>query len=399
MSNKKTLKMTKGKITKGKNSRRGKSRKGGFFGLFKDKHNEDPNCGDPNKLVTLKDSEEMFANYKQCCPKSWYGRKNNSPYCKKLDLNYKAAFQERQMETNANLQMLKTNQFQVDDDDGTISTSTIDCKNPELYNSETDIQRYIKICECSKSRWNPFSKKKENCGIVKKRLDDIINEPILKEQIYQEQQLEEQKRQLEEQKRQDQARERHEERSRQMIEIEREEKKRKDREEQNYSNILRKQNDKRNKIMDDYMKKYPTHLYDNYTREQLDRNSKEIIQNNINKSTNVEQFMIKYDPKDYGYTYEQLMINPKEVERAVKEKKPEVQYKKYQETLDPYDIEANVPFNRVKNREILNSDDSDTDGLSDDSDDYQDGGSKTKKHFRKRSIKKRKQKRRKTRKY
>ena len=34
----------------------------------------------------------------------------------------------------------------------------------------------------------------KNCGIVKKRLDDIINEPILKEQIYQEQQLEEQRK-------------------------------------------------------------------------------------------------------------------------------------------------------------------------------------------------------------
>ena len=164
MSNKKTLKMTK------RNSKRGKSRKGGSFGFFKDKHNEDPNCGDPNKLVNLKDSSEMFANYKQCCPKSWYGRKNNSPYCKQLDLNYKAAFQEKQMETNANLQMIKTNQFQVDDDD---TISTIDCKNPELYNSEKDIQRYIETCECNKSRLNPFSKKRKNCSIVNKKLKEL----------------------------------------------------------------------------------------------------------------------------------------------------------------------------------------------------------------------------------
>ena len=47
MSNKKTLKRNK------RNSKRGKSRKGGFFGLFKDKHNEqNPQCN-PNNLVNL----------------------------------------------------------------------------------------------------------------------------------------------------------------------------------------------------------------------------------------------------------------------------------------------------------------------------------------------------------
>ena len=80
MSNKKTLKMTK--------KTRGKSRKGGFFGLFKDKHNEqNPQCN-PNNLVNLTSTFDIKKKIDTCCPKSWYGRKNNSPYCKELNQKY-----------------------------------------------------------------------------------------------------------------------------------------------------------------------------------------------------------------------------------------------------------------------------------------------------------------------
>ena len=349
MSNKKTLKMTK------RNSKRGKSRKGGFLGLFKDKHNEqNPQCN-PNNLVNLKDSQEMFANYKQCCPKSWYGRKNNSPYCKQLDLNYKAASQERQMETNANLQMLKTTQFQVDDD-GTIST--IDCKNPELYNSEKDIQRYIKICECSKSRWNPFSKKKENCGIVKKRLDDIINEPILKEQIYQEQQLEEQKRIKQEER----------------IEFEK-----------------RIKEQKRQHAINLFIRRYPLEIY-GYTEFELRQDPRGVKLRIVDKDAYFKKFMDDYPPEDYRYTEDELRKDPEGVKKIVEDIEENMQRidlvsDSGNETEELSDEDEDEKFSNIdyRNHQILTGNKHPPAYV------YGYGGKRriTKKHFRKRSIGKR----------
>jgi hypothetical protein len=169
MPNKKTVKRNK------RNSKRsrGRSRKGGFFGLFDDKHNEADAACNPNDLVNLKDRNDMYANYQTCCPKTWYGRKNNSPYCKQLDLNYKAAFQESKMETASTKQMMKTNTFNVNDNN---TISVIDCKNPSLYNTEEEIQQYIETCECNKTRWNPFSEKKANCAIIKPKLEKLKNQ-------------------------------------------------------------------------------------------------------------------------------------------------------------------------------------------------------------------------------
>jgi hypothetical protein len=167
MPNKKTVKRNR------RNSKRSRSRKGGIFGLFEDKHNEGVTdekgnlCGDSNNLVNLTDRDHMRINYQTCCPKTWYGRKNNSPYCKQLDLNYKAAFQESKMETASTKQMIKTNTFNVNDDN---IISVIDCKNPDLYNTEEEMENYIKTCECNKTRYNPFSEKKANCAIIKPKL-------------------------------------------------------------------------------------------------------------------------------------------------------------------------------------------------------------------------------------
>jgi hypothetical protein len=137
MSNKKTIKRNK------RNSKRGKSRKGGFFGLFKDKHNEKDEECNPNKLVNLKSSSALHANYEQCCPKSWYGRKNNSPYCKQLDLNYKAAFQSRQNEANFNKEAINST-FTSDGDNGIMVDTIINCKTPNLYNTKEEIDYFIK---------------------------------------------------------------------------------------------------------------------------------------------------------------------------------------------------------------------------------------------------------------
>ena len=113
----------------------------------------------------------MYSNYQTCCPKSWYGRKNNSPYCKQLDLNYKAAFQSRRNEANLNKQAI-TSTFTRDSDNGVTVDVPIDCKNPNLYNTEEEIQKYIENCKCDNLSWYNYNGKK-NCGIVKTTLGKL----------------------------------------------------------------------------------------------------------------------------------------------------------------------------------------------------------------------------------
>ena len=58
---------------------------------------------DPNNLVNIKDAVSLKNNYDKCCPakKSWFGtKKNDSPYCKQVDLNYQAQRKNIQLETN-----------------------------------------------------------------------------------------------------------------------------------------------------------------------------------------------------------------------------------------------------------------------------------------------------------
>ena len=70
-----------------------RNRKGGFF--FSKKIAPTSEC-DINNLSTLsKDMGDgkdpltkMKNNYQKCCPKDFTGRKNSSPYCKQLDMNY-----------------------------------------------------------------------------------------------------------------------------------------------------------------------------------------------------------------------------------------------------------------------------------------------------------------------
>jgi hypothetical protein len=164
MPNKKTIRRNKRN-----NSKRSRNRKGGFFGFFDDKHNENDTACNPDNLVNLKDSNDMRSNYQTCCPKTWYGRKNNSPYCKQLDLNYKAASQESQMETASTRQMLKTNRFNANDDN---TISVIDCKNPDLYNTKEEIQNYIESCKCNNLSWYDYSGKKK-CDTVKTTLENL----------------------------------------------------------------------------------------------------------------------------------------------------------------------------------------------------------------------------------
>jgi len=45
---------------------------------------------DPLKISDLLTAEEIHSKYQSCCPKSSLGIKNNSPYCKQLELNFQS---------------------------------------------------------------------------------------------------------------------------------------------------------------------------------------------------------------------------------------------------------------------------------------------------------------------
>ena len=175
MPNKKTLKRNK------RNSKRsrGRNRKGGFFGLFEDKHNETDTACDSNNLANLTDFNSMHANYQTCCPKTWYGRKNNSPYCKQLDSKFNAQQNTANMDAKFNKQLI-TSTFTEDGDNGITVDVPIDCKTPSLYNTKEEIQEYIKSCKCDNLSWYNINGKK-NCGIVKTTLEKLNENQIAEE--------------------------------------------------------------------------------------------------------------------------------------------------------------------------------------------------------------------------
>ena len=183
MSNKKTLKRNK--------KTRGKSRKGGFLGLFKDKDNDYNGKCNQDNLNNLTSTIDIKKNIDTCCPKTWYGRKNNSPYCKAVNQKYDTATTDYFIKMNNS----NANEVSIDENDpndlrpsdvayltsslqqnNTVGPSQINCKDETLaksLTSENKIQDYIKTCECNKSRWNPFSNKRKNCGIVNKKLKEL----------------------------------------------------------------------------------------------------------------------------------------------------------------------------------------------------------------------------------
>ena len=75
-------------------TRRNRNRKGGFF-FSSPKVASSAEC-DINNLSTISkdmgDGQDplikMKNNYQKCCPKDFMGRKNSSPYCKQLNMNF-----------------------------------------------------------------------------------------------------------------------------------------------------------------------------------------------------------------------------------------------------------------------------------------------------------------------
>lgn len=95
---------TKKHMRKSRRQRKNKSRRqykrgGGLFDFFRGTASVAPNDCDPMKLTQLTSSEEMRNKYQQCCPKKYFGMvKNNTPYCKQLDLNFKSAVEREGMQ-------------------------------------------------------------------------------------------------------------------------------------------------------------------------------------------------------------------------------------------------------------------------------------------------------------
>jgi hypothetical protein len=68
-----------------------KTKRGGFLNFFSSKPTVLPSECDPNQLSLIKGSDALHANYQKCCPKTYFGSKNSSPYCKQLDLNFQSS--------------------------------------------------------------------------------------------------------------------------------------------------------------------------------------------------------------------------------------------------------------------------------------------------------------------
>ena len=76
-----------------KTRKNGRNKKGGFWWLFNKNKQQNynrimPNDCDPNQLTQLRTTQELHSQYQKCCPKSWYGSKNSSPYCRQIDSNF-----------------------------------------------------------------------------------------------------------------------------------------------------------------------------------------------------------------------------------------------------------------------------------------------------------------------
>ena len=92
------------KRTQNKSHKNRRTKKGGFWWLINQNKQQNynkitPSECDPNQLTKLRTQDELHSQYQKCCPKTWYGTKNSSPYCKQIDLNFQGL---RTGQNNAN---------------------------------------------------------------------------------------------------------------------------------------------------------------------------------------------------------------------------------------------------------------------------------------------------------
>ena len=88
-----------------------KNKTGGFFSS-KPTLVPSQEC-EPNNLVNIQGSNDLHANYQTCCPKGFMGKKNSSPYCRQLDLNFQTALKnENDAKGYAGMDMEEAQQFE-----------------------------------------------------------------------------------------------------------------------------------------------------------------------------------------------------------------------------------------------------------------------------------------------
>jgi len=126
------IKTRKNKLRKNKSR---KNKKGGFF-KFLSRNKKNPNECDVNKLSMIKEPNDMKQNYLKCCPKTFFGKKNSSPYCKQLDLTYNNILNER----NANSQFSGSSPEEIFEMRRQ-NKSFIDPLNNTAYDSDSDIKK------------------------------------------------------------------------------------------------------------------------------------------------------------------------------------------------------------------------------------------------------------------
>jgi hypothetical protein len=107
------------------NRRYSKNKRGGFLGNFFSSTPTPPvsavsetsptaptpdnNVCNPSDLTVLESPTKMQTTYQKCCPKTWYGTKNNSSYCKMLD----SRFQQMTQRNNKMMQNERSQTPQV----------------------------------------------------------------------------------------------------------------------------------------------------------------------------------------------------------------------------------------------------------------------------------------------
>jgi hypothetical protein len=85
-----------------KTTRRTRKRRGGEFNYKPVQTNLGMckyNINDPNVRISTEDPYELQRNYQTCCPKSRFGFKNSSPFCKKLANQFKMLQEAKNYET------------------------------------------------------------------------------------------------------------------------------------------------------------------------------------------------------------------------------------------------------------------------------------------------------------
>jgi hypothetical protein len=247
MVNKKTLKQNK--------KQRGKSRKGGFFGFFASK----PATGcDPNNLDNLKTVDQMNANYQTCCPKTWYGSKNSSGYCKQLE--YRIQNNYKPPTGNAVAAGIDTNNNNYNNNNNNCD------KIGQLPTTPDEMNKYIQRCNCNNVPLWKYSRK-QNCKAVNANIQKQNNIENFKSRFpwvgYTEESL----------KRLD------------LVSTER----------------------KLNKQISDFLSEYPTDNF-SYDEAKLRKYGPRKILQYLKM-----KFSKKYPPNEYNYTIEELDTHPKDV--------------------------------------------------------------------------------------